>query len=236
MMRRFESIVSRHRNGIRTGDRLVQTVNRFWVIAAMVVACACAAAVLAEAQQPAPPAARPSDMPMVLQRGLPGPGQALLKPLEGTFRVEMSAYMGPGTPEKPAVSTDITCRRTWIAGGRFLHDLTEGSFAGSHYYREGLLGFSNVDQRFEWVTVDAANANMMIYRGANGSGPHPPIEMSGVFTDQGWLGENAAGKSIRMRTVITIENNDRHVLELFFTAPGGPERLVDRKVYTRIKD
>jgi hypothetical protein len=170
-----------------------------------------------------------------VQRGRPGPGQAVLKPLEGTFRVEMSVFMVVGTPEKPAVSTDIICRREWVAGGRFLHDVSEGNFAGSRYYREGLLGFSNVDQRFEWVTVDATNANMMIYRGADGSGPRSPVEMSGVFTDQGWLGEDSAGKPVRMRTVITIENNDRHVFELFFTSPEGVERLVDRKVYTRIK-
>jgi Protein of unknown function (DUF1579) len=173
-------------------------------------------------------------MPMVLQRGLPGPGHALLKPLEGTFKVEMSVYMVVGTPEKPAVSKDIICRRKWVAGGRFLHDVTEGSFAGSHYYREGLLGFSNVDQRYEWVTVDGTNANMMIYSGKDGSGPQMPVEMSGVFTDQGWLGEEAAGKPVGMRTVITIESSDRHVFELFFTPPGGTERLVDRKVYTRI--
>jgi Protein of unknown function (DUF1579) len=170
-----------------------------------------------------------------VQRGLPGPGHALLRPLEGTFRVEMSVFMAVGTPEKPAVSTDIICRREWVGGGRFLHDVTEGTFAGSSYYREGLLGFSNVDQRFEWVTVDATNANMMIYRGENGSGPRLPIDMSGVFTDQGWLGDDNAGKPVRMRTVITIENDERHVFELFFTPPGSGERLVDRKVYTRIK-
>jgi hypothetical protein len=59
--------------------------------------------------------------------------------------------------------------------------------------------------------------------------------MSGVFTDQGWLGDDNAGKPVRMRTVITIENDERHVLELFFTLPESGERLVDRKVYTRIK-
>jgi hypothetical protein len=57
----------------------------------------------------------------------------------------------------------------------------------------------------------------------------------GVFTDQGWLGEDVAGKPVTMRTVITIESDDRHVFELFFMPPGRAERLVDRKVYTRIK-
>lgn len=110
----------------------------------------------------------------------------------------MSVYMVVGTPEQPAVSTDITCRREWIAGGRFLHDVTEGSFAGSPYYRQELLGYSNVDQRYEWITVDDANANMMIYLGKDGTGPRLPIIMRGV-TDQGWPGEDVAGKPVNMR-------------------------------------
>jgi hypothetical protein len=37
-----------------------------------------------------------------------------------------------------------------------------------------------------------------------------------------------------MRTVISIESEDRHVFELYVTPPGGRELLADRKVYTRI--
>jgi len=196
----------------------------------LALACACAALLPAAAQQPAERA-----VPSVLQRGLPGAGHERLQPLEGTFMVEMQVFMGPGTPERPAVGRGIIARRQWVAGGRFLRDVTEGEFAGSRYYREGLLGFSNIDGRFEWVTVDAANANMMIYRGEDGSGPRMPIVVSGTFTDQGWLGEQNVGRSVRMRTVITIEGNDRHVFDLYFEWPGAGERLVDRKVYTRIR-
>ena len=182
-------------------------------------------------------AARPaaaSEMPIFLRRGLPGAGHAALQPLEGTWRVEMSVYMVVGTPEQPAVSTDIIARREWVAGGRYLTDVTQGTLAGSPYYRQGLLGYSNVDERYEWVTIDATNANMMIYSGTPGSGPRIPIVMSGVFTDQGWLGEATAGKPVGMRTVITIESNDRHRFDLYFTPPGGAERLIDRKIYTRM--
>jgi hypothetical protein len=34
--------------------------------------------------------------------------------------------------------------------------------------------------------------------------------------------------------VIRIENNERHIFELYFTPPGGTELLFDRSVYTRI--
>ncbi len=113
-------------------------------------------------------------------------------------------------------------------------DVTEGKVGGEPYYRLGVLGFSNVDHRYEWVTFDALNANQMLYYSKPLKAPGGVIELRGVFTDQGLLGEASAGKSIPMRTVIHIEGPDRHVIELFFDPPGKPEILIDRSVYTRI--
>jgi hypothetical protein len=62
-----------------------------------------------------------------------------------------------------------------------------------------------------------------------------PIEVTGVFTDQGVVNEQTVGKPVGQRTVIRIESSDRHVSELYFTPPGGDELLALRLVYTRIK-
>ena len=71
---------------------------------------------------------------------------------------------------------------------------------------------------------------------AGGPGAGAPISMSGVFTDAGVLGEQTAGKSVGMRTLIRIESKDRHIFELYFTPPGEREFLADRKVYTRMTE
>jgi hypothetical protein len=60
-----------------------------------------------------------------------------------------------------------------------------------------------------------------------------PIVMSGVFTDQGVAGEAAVGKRVPMRTVISIQDKDHHVVELYFTPPGKKEVLATRMTYTR---
>ena len=172
--------------------------------------------------------------PAWAQRGLPGPGHALLKRLAGTWRVENSIYIAVGTLDKPVVSSDLICRRELMADGRHLRDLTEGTIGGGRYWRMGLLGYSNMDERYEWVTVDGFNAGMMIYLGAPRTGSESAVSMSGIFTDQGVLGERTAGKPVAMRTVIRIEDNDRHTFELYLTPPGEPEILADRKVYTRV--
>jgi hypothetical protein len=81
-----------------------------------------------------------------------------------------------------------------------------------------------MDRRFEWVTQDGLNANMMIYLRAWRSGPTFPASLSGTITDQGLLGEASAGKTIRQRTLIRIDSPDRHVMEIFFTPLRCPAR------------
>jgi hypothetical protein len=60
-------------------------------------------------------------------------------------------------------------------------------------------------------------------------------DVTGVLTDQGVVNEQTVGKPVGQRTVIGIESNDRHVSEVYFTSPGGKERLALRLVYSRIK-
>lgn len=145
----------------------------------------------------------------------------------------MTLYIAMGSPEHPVTSTDLVAHREWIAGGRFLYDVTQGTLGGAPYWRAGTLGYSNVDARYEWVTQDATNANMMIYQGKPKTGPHFPASLSGTFTDQGILGERYAGKTVRQRTVIKIDGPDSHTIDLYFTPPGGREKLAARAVYTR---
>jgi Protein of unknown function (DUF1579) len=62
------------------------------------------------------------------------------------------------------------------------------------------------------------------------------LSMSGTFTDQGLISEQTAGRRIAQRTVIRIRSEDRHDIDLYFTAPARPEMLIDHSVYTRLRD
>jgi hypothetical protein len=179
-----------------------------------------------------------SEMPKWLSRGLPGRGHAVLAPLIGTWRVQMSFYgtLGRRLDQPPLVTEDLISRRQWVAGGRYIEDTMEGTLNGSPVWRKGWLGYSTMDRRYEWVTIDPVNTTMMYFKGTPNSEGQMPITMSGVFTDQGVAGEETVGKSVGMRTVIKIENADRHVFELYFTRPGQKETLATRGVYTRLKE
>jgi hypothetical protein len=177
-------------------------------------------------------------LPHWMRRGLPGPGHAALEPLVGTWDVHMSFYatFGRSPDEPPIVAEGFNCKRQWVAGRRYVEDLTEGTVMGAPYWRKGWLGYSNMDKRYEWITIDGANSNMMIYAGNAIAGGKVLTSMTGVFTDQGVAGEQYVGKPVGMRTVITIESNDRHIFELYFNPPDKPEVLATRQVYTRISN
>ena len=173
------------------------------------------------------------DLPPFVRRGLPGPFHEALKPLAGAWKVDKRIYIAVGTKDRPAVSRDMTCTRTWFGGGKHLQDITEGQLGDGSYYRMGVLGFSTMDHCYEWATFDALNANSMLYRSAAMAAPSAKIVLSGEFTDQGLLGEAYAGKTIPMRTTIDIVGPDRHVIDLTFMPSGAPEVLIDHSVYDR---
>ena len=54
--------------------------------------------------------------------------------------------------------------------------------------------------------------------------------MSGTFTDQGLISEQTAGLVIAQRTVIRIQSDDRHEIDLYFTPPGRAEMLIDHSI------
>jgi len=180
-------------------------------------------------------AAEPKAVPPIVARTAPGPGHKALEPLVGDWSVEKQLFVAIGTPAHPATSTGMTTHREWIGDGRFLHDVTRGSIGGQPYYRAGFLGFNTMDKRYEWTTADNFTPILMAYHAKTGSGVVLPITMAGTFTDPGVTGEANVGKTIPMRTVIKIESPDKHVFELYFTAPGKPEVLADRMVFTRVK-
>jgi len=189
----------------------------------------------ASAQSSETTAARPA-VPAWIQRGAKGSAQTAMAQLIGQWNVELSIYgtLGRSPDLPPIVTRDIRASRRWIADGQYLEETIEGSVDGMPYWRRGWLGYSNMDRRYEWVTV-APLVPMMFYQGKAGSGEKMPIEVTGSFTDQGVVSERTVGQTIGQRTVIRVDGPDRQVSELYFKLPNGKEQLAMRMVFTRAK-
>ena len=167
------------------------------------------ATVVAQAAPEAPP---------FVAAGQPGAAHHRLDALAGEWTVAATFYMAMGSPEQPVHVPGLHSSRRWTAGGRQLEDVTTGLIApGAPYWRTGHLGYSNEDGRYEWVTFDATNANVMIYLGRRGG----ELDMRGEFTDQGLIAGNA-GRATRQRTTISIDGPDRNVLRLYMQPPEKP--------------
>ena len=52
---------------------------------------------------------------------------------------------------------------------------------------------------------------------------------------EGLISEQTAGLVIAQRTVIRIQSDDRHEIDLYFTPPGRAEMLIDHSIYTRMQ-
>lgn len=160
-------------------------------------------------------------------------GHARLNQLVGEWTAEKSTFVAGGTPEHPLITRDAVSRWSWVGetGGNFLREEVTGIFGDRPYYRLGMLGYSPVDDRYEWSTFDSVTPLTMAYRG--GKAETPEISMVGAFTDPGITGPANIGKTVPMRTLIELGSPDRTIMELYFTPPGEPERLADRVVLTR---
>jgi len=161
-------------------------------------------------------------------------GHRKLNQLVGEWNGAKSTFIAGGTADNP-IKSDITSRWHWIGktGNNFMREEAEGSFGGKPYYRLGTLGYSPIDDRYEWSTVDSVTPMMMTYKGAKASGGAADIVVAGEFTDPGVLGPQFVGKTIPMRTVIKMESADRATMEIYFAPPGEAERIADRVILTR---
>ena len=140
----------------------------------------------------------------------------------GAFELSIYGTMGRSPDLPPIVSEDIRTIRVWIADGQYIEDTTEGTVEGQPYWRRGWLGYSNIDRRYEWVTI-GPRVPMMIYLGKPGSGDQIPSRSPVSSPIRAWSASKPS-ESRRAADGHPLESHDRNVSELYFTPPG--ERAV----------
>ena len=142
----------------------------------------------------------------------PGAEHARLKPFLGTFRSQVKLWMGPADP---MVSTG-TMNNTSALGGLFVRQEYEGdpnegpfpSFAG-----HGFWGYNMTSQRYEGFWIDNVSSIMQNETGA--------VDESGkVWTMRGEMPDPQTAEPITKRSVITLQDDDHHRMEMYFSKDG----------------
>lgn len=166
-----------------------------------------------------------SDQAMEAMRELaaPGPEHERMAPFIGTFRAHVKIWMGP---DEPAESTGLMTSSLAL-GGRFLrHDYRgdpgDGPFPD--FEGHGYWGFNKTTGQYEGFWIDTASTIMQTESGS--------VDESGkVWTMSGEM-KQPGGEMITKRSVITLEDEDHHSVEMYFVK-GGEEFKGMEIRYTR---
>ncbi|QBD76975.1 DUF1579 domain-containing protein [Ktedonosporobacter rubrisoli] len=166
-----------------------------------------------------------------LRLAKPGPPLTRLQPLMGTWQTELTIRQTPTST--PVVSNDITTRWQWVVDGCYVQEEMTGKLAGAPYYRLGYLTYNNLDERYEFVTMDHFDTGFMRYQSvALDSGNM--ITLYGHFTEGG-SGPKLEGQVIKIRYVFSWQDENHMSESMYFTRPADKEYLAIRYVFTRQK-
>lgn len=154
-----------------------------------------------------------------------------LKPMEGDWAVHMRVWDETGAL---SVETDlIKSVKTLVHDGRYLREDLSGPIGSGTHEKTSMLGFNNIRSRYEYMTADSYDAVILLYTTAPGARlDDRRIE---VFADYMHAGNDDApsGTLVTIRTIIEIEDDDRHTLRNYYNAPGKDEYRFLEYQYTR---
>jgi hypothetical protein len=133
-------------------------------------------------------------------------------------------WMGPGDPMEStgAMTTSMDL------GGRFLRqeykgDPGEGPFP--NFEGRGFWGYNTAQSRFEGFWIDSASTLMQFESGQ--------VDESGkIWTMTGEMPDPQGKGSITKRSVITVQDDDHHKIEMFFEKGGQASKGMEIS-YTR---
>ena len=135
-----------------------------------------------------------------------------------------------GAGGEPMVSTGVMVN-TLDLGGRFLRqeykgDPSDGPFP--NFEGRGYLGFNTVTEQYEGFWIDSASTSMQHETGTlDASGK--TWNMAGTMTDP------QTQQPMQKRSVTTVQDQDHHSMEMFFTSAEGPQAKAMEIHYTSVK-
>jgi hypothetical protein len=160
------------------------------------------------------PAAAPGQDEMTkawMAYATPGPGQKALEATVGTWDVQSKFWMAPGAPPQESTGTS---ENRMILGGRYLEQRYEGTMMGQPFSGIGVTAFDNYKKKYIASWIDTAGTGIMVTTGiADKAGK--------VITSWGTMDDPGLGKTVKVKTVVTIVDADHHTYESWGSGPDG---------------
>jgi hypothetical protein len=180
-----------------------------------------------EAPKKAAPAAPSQEEMMKAWMAIASPGEAhkKLEPVVGSFTVATKMWMDPS---KPAEATSGTSENKWALGGRFVEQRVEGTAMGQPFSGVGYTGYDNYKKKYVGSWMDSMGTMIMTSTGtADASGKK--------LTFWSTMDDVMTKKTIKVKSTVTIVDNDHHTYEMWSPAPDGKMFKSLEVQYTRKK-
>jgi hypothetical protein len=163
---------------------------------------------------------------MMKQLGAPGPEhERMVKQFGGTWNADVNAVMAPGAP--PDVSTGTMTTKP-VFGGRYLHQMFKGKMMGEDFEGAATMGYDKAMKKYVGTWVDSMSTGMMTSTGDYDEATKT-YNMTADFCDP------MSGQMMKCREVITVADDDHHMMEMYGPGPDGKEMKMMTIKYTRAK-
>lgn len=150
--------------------------------------------------------------------------------MEGQWSLDMTTWSEEG---QASWAPGLRSRKEVIADGRYLREQIEGPVSGGRHEKLTLLGYNLTRSRFEYFTADNYDGVMLLYVSAPGvEASSREVELLAEYAQPDNAGQGPA-RFVTIRTVLSVESADRHVVRNFYRPGGRPERPFLEYVYTR---
>ena len=155
----------------------------------------------------------------------PGEAHKKLEPTVGSFTLTTKFWMDPGKPAEEWAGTSET---KWVLGGRFVEQHVETTMTGQPFSGVGYTGYDNYKKKYVGTWMDSMGTMIMNSTGA--------ADASGKkFTFSSTIDDAFLKKVVKVKSVITIKDNDHHTFEMWSPGPDGKVYKNLEIQYTRKK-
>ena len=156
----------------------------------------------------------------------PGPEHQVMDNMVGDFQATVQYWPAPGGE---AITSTGTSKNTWALGGRFLQSDYVGTMMGQTFFGFGQLGFDKVRGQYVGYWIDSTSTQMMNISTGTASLNGKSITLRRVTPDA------MTGKTIEMKEVLTIKDNNNHEWEMWGHGADGTYYRQAYIVYSRKK-
>ena len=153
----------------------------------------------------------------------PAEGHQKLAGMVGTWDAEVTSWMNPAGPPLKSMGTS---ENHWVLGNRWIEQRFHGKFMDQPFEGIGYTGYDNYKKKYVGTWMDNMSTAVMMSEGA--------FDAAGKsMTSMSTMDDFMTGRQQKIRTVVNVVDNDRHVFEMYGPGPDGKDAKQMEIVYKR---